>query len=165
MNKTADEPYQIRPIGYVQRSGDDIRLKILAEYRPALRKLDHFSHVIVIWWGNRCDDENSRNNLQIRPPYAEQVQTGVFATRAEFRPNPVEVTTCKILAVDEQDGVVRIGNIDAYDGSPVLDLKAYFPVCDRVKDATIPDWLEGWPGWMPDEGIGLWEGEDEAGPR
>ena len=35
----------------------------------------------------------------------------------------------------------EVSDIDAYDGTPIVDLKAYFPVCDRVKEATIPEWL------------------------
>jgi len=53
---------------------------------------------------------------------------------------------------------VRLRNIDALDGSPVLDLKAYFPVVDRVQDAHIPGYLTGWPEWLPESGIGLEEG-------
>ena len=39
------------------------------------------------------------------------------------------------------------------------DLKAYFPVCDRVKESHIPEWLSDWPEWMPETGIGLEEHE------
>jgi len=49
----------------------------------------------------------------------------------------------------------EVSDIDAYDGTPIVDLKAYFPVCDRVKEATIPEWLSNWPEWMPEQGIGL----------
>jgi tRNA (Thr-GGU) A37 N-methylase len=76
--------------------------------------------------------------LQSKPPYAKNVITGIFATRAEYRPNPVAITTCRILAVDEDKGVGEVAGLDARDGSPVVDLKAYFPVCDRVKEATTP---------------------------
>ncbi|NIP34428.1 MAG: tRNA (N6-threonylcarbamoyladenosine(37)-N6)-methyltransferase TrmO, partial [Thermoplasmata archaeon] len=57
--------------------------------------------------------------------------------------------------MDVECGVVRVNDVDALDGSPIIDLKAYFPVLDRVRDATIPDYLEGWPEWLPEEGIGL----------
>ncbi len=108
------------------------------------------------------DTEEFRGMLQCKPPYAEEHLTGVFATRAEYRPNPVALTTCKILAVDEQEGILTIANIDAYDGTPVVDLKAYFPVCDRVQDVRIPAWLAGWPDWMPDEGLGFYEEVEET---
>jgi hypothetical protein len=47
--------------------------------------------------------------------------------------------------------------IKEIDGTWIIDLKAYFSVCDRVKHAAISPWLSGWPDWMPEEGIGLWE--------
>jgi len=161
---TSAKTINIHPIGIIRRKGSDIRLEIDEPYRPALKQLGEFSHVLILWWGNRADNEEHRAMLQTRPPYAESVMTGVFATRAEYRPNPIEVTVSQILDVDEKGGIIRLANIDAFDGSPILDLKAYFPVCDRVREARIPSWLEGWPEWVPDEGIGLWEGEPERGP-
>ena len=65
------------------------------------------------------------------------------------------MTICKLLAFDEETGVVQVTNIDAYDGTPIEDLKVYFPVCDRVRKARIPEWLSDWPEWMPEEGLGL----------
>jgi tRNA-Thr(GGU) m(6)t(6)A37 methyltransferase TsaA len=153
------ETFQIYPIGHVRRGEDNFRLEILEPFRPALKQLDQFSHVIVFWWADQQDNEESRTHLQTNPPYAPEHLTGVFATRAEYRPNPIAMTTCKILGLDEDAGVVQVGNIDAFDGTRIVDLKAYFPVCDRVKKAHIAKWLSdmGWPEWMPDEGIGLYE--------
>jgi tRNA-Thr(GGU) m(6)t(6)A37 methyltransferase TsaA len=147
--------FQMQPIGYIQRTGTGIFLNILEPFRPALTQLDHFSHMLVFWWADRHDNEKSRTIMQTEPPYAKGKLTGVFATRAEYRPNPLAMTTCKLLEVDEEKGIVHIAEIDAYDGTAIVDLKAYFPVCDRVKDAHIPEWLSDWPEWMPDEGLGL----------
>jgi len=147
--------FQIFPIGYVQRDEKNINLEISERFKPALKQLDHFSHVMVLWWAHKHDNEKSRSMLQCEPPYARRKVTGVFATRAEYRPNPIAMTTCKILHVDEITGIIKVADIDAYDGTPIVDLKAYFPVCDRVKRAKIPEWLSDWPEWMPDEGIGL----------
>lgn len=110
---------------------------------------------MVFWWADKHDNERSRGIMQTEPPYAKGKMTGVFATRAEYRPNPIAMTTCKILEVNEDLGIVRIANIDAYDNTPIVDLKAYYPVCDRVKDVHIAPWLENWPDWMPEEGLGL----------
>ena len=148
------EDYQIYTIGYVRKSGSGVRLEISEPYRPALKQLDKFSHVIVLWWADRRDNKKSRGKLETRPPYAREKVTGVFACRAEYRPNPIAMTTCRILKVDEKKGIVGIANIDACDGTPIVDLKAYFPVCDRVKEALTPDWLPDWPEWMPEEGLG-----------
>jgi tRNA-Thr(GGU) m(6)t(6)A37 methyltransferase TsaA len=150
MNK-ATKKCELSPIGHVQKTKNGFTLEIQEPFRPALKQLDHFSHVIVIWWANKHDNPESRSKTQCTPPYADKL-TGVFACRAEYRPNPLAITTCKILEVNEQKGTVEVPWIDAHNGTPIIDLKAYFPVCDRVKQPHIPDWLKGWPEWMP-EGI------------
>lgn len=149
------ETYLMFPIGYVRRQEKGINLEILEPYRAALKQLDRFSHVMVFWWAHKHDNDKSRNALQTKPPYAKDKLTGVFATRAEYRPNPIAMTTCKILKIDEKNGAIQVADIDAFDGTPIVDLKAYFPVCDRVKEAKIPEWLSDWPEWIPEEGIGL----------
>jgi tRNA-Thr(GGU) m(6)t(6)A37 methyltransferase TsaA len=162
MNAKANRPeetYQMYPIGTVRRNENEVHLEIGEPYRPALKQLRRFSHVMVFWWADRFDNEESRGVLQTRPPYAEGHLSGVFACRAPYRPNPIAMTTCKLLGVDEESGLVQVADIDAFDGTRLVDLKAYFPVCDRVKQARIPHWLADWPEWMPEDGIGLEEGE------
>jgi tRNA-Thr(GGU) m(6)t(6)A37 methyltransferase TsaA len=161
-NHPPQTTYQVSPIGYVHRDDGGASIHILEPYRPALRQLERFSHVIVLWWAHQRDNQEFRGMLQCRPPYADDVLTGVFATRAEYRPNPVALTTSKILEVDQASGILRLGDIDAFDGTPVLDLKAYFPVCDRVQNASIPEWLDFGMDWMPDAGLGLYEESDLA---
>ncbi|MBN1964605.1 MAG: tRNA (N6-threonylcarbamoyladenosine(37)-N6)-methyltransferase TrmO [Anaerolineae bacterium] len=157
-----NEQFTVRPIGCVRREDEGAVLEILPAYRPGLKQLEHFSHVIVLWWFTGYDNDESRATLQARPPYAEDHMTGVFAMRSEYRPNPIGLTTCPILAVDEAAGTVHVANIDAYEGTPILDLKGYFPVFDRVESPHIPPWLEdmGMPEWLPDFGMGIWEDEE-----
>jgi len=155
IRESGEKTFQMFPIGYIRRNEKGISLEILEPYRAALKQLNHFSHVMVFWWAHKHDNKKSRSTLQCEPPYAKGKITGVFATRAEYRPNPIAMTTCKILKLDESQGIITVAEIDAYDQTPIVDLKAYFPVCDRVKNATSPPWLSDWPEWMPDEGIGL----------
>ena len=147
--------YRVYPVGTVRRGANETRLEILEPFRPALLGLEGFSHVIVLWWAHNHDDDQSRARLQTYPPYTQDHLMGVFATRAPYRPNPIALTTCKLLGVDKESGIVQVASIDALDGTPILDLKAYFPVSDRVRVACIPAWLTGWPEWMPEEGLGL----------
>lgn len=138
--------YAISPIGFVLRSDKGIFLKIFEKFRPALRQLDQFSHLQVLCWAHKHENEQSRQILDTLPPYGENPPvTGVFATRAEYRPNPILLTTVKILALDVQKGLIKINDIDVINETPIIDLKAYFPVCDRVKDALIPKWISDWP--------------------
>ena len=113
-NKTHSEKnYQINPIGSVRRENDRVLLNIEEDFLPGLAQLAHFSHVIVLWWADKHDNEESRTILQTLPPYADDKLTGVFACRSEYRPNPIALTVCKILEVDEQLGKVVVGNIEA----------------------------------------------------
>jgi len=156
---TPEQTFEIYPIGTVRRAEDGIRLHIDPPYRAALKELGGFSHVMVFWWAGQFDTPEYRRMLTCDPPYATGHLTGMFATRSPIRPNPVMMTTCRLLAVDEAQGIVRVADLDAFDGTSLVDLKAYFPVCDRVRDACIPPWLEGWPEWMPEDGVGLEEYE------
>jgi tRNA-Thr(GGU) m(6)t(6)A37 methyltransferase TsaA len=144
---------KLHPIGKVVR-GEPVVLQIEEEYRPALAHLDLFSHVIVLWWADRHDNPESRAILRCELPYAPGVEAGVFACRAEYRPNPIAVTVCPLLTVDEQGGRVQVADIDAYDGTPLLDLKPYIGVTDRVRAVATPGWFDGWPEWVPEEGLG-----------
>ena len=57
-----------------------------------------------------------------------------------MRPNLIAVTLCKVVAVS--DNVVEVEKIDAFDGTPVLDIKPFLPGHDSASDATVPDWVE-----------------------
>lgn len=147
----------LHPIGLVHRDDRSAWLEIDPPYRGGLLELGRFSHIIVLWWVSGHDSDESRAMLQTELPYAPGVTAGVFSCRSEYRPNPIAITTCKLTGLDDESGKVAIANIDAYDGSPVIDIKPYIGVVDRVAEVTTPDWFEGWPEWMPDEGIGLYE--------
>jgi len=142
--------YQINPIGRVRASQHSYQLVIDPPYRPALKQLDQFSYVIVLWWADKHDNEGDRNYLVTELPYAPGVEAGVFACRAEYRPNPIAITNCFILDIDEQNGVISVPYIDAYDGTPLVDLKPYIPVTDRIRDVQVAEWFADWPDWYED---------------
>jgi tRNA-Thr(GGU) m(6)t(6)A37 methyltransferase TsaA len=142
--------FTLQQIGRVQAQEPRFFLEIAPEFRPALEKMDQFSHVIVVWWAHEHDTEADRKRVTTAIPYAGNMEAGVFACRAEYRPNPIGITVCQILSVNIETGIVELPYIDAYDGSPVLDLKPYFPVSDRVRDFTVPEWVRDWPDWYED---------------
>jgi tRNA (Thr-GGU) A37 N-methylase len=55
-----------------------------------------------------------------------------------------------VLDVDVESGIVVLPWIDAFEGSPVLDIKPYIPISDRIRDYKVADWLLDWPEWMED---------------
>ena len=147
--------FNIHAIGSVQQDGGKAAIHIDAAYKDALRGLGDFSHVYVLFWADRYADEEHRATRVVPLPYAEGVESGVFANRSPVRPNPILVSLCAIESVDEAGGTVHVNAIDAFEGTPVLDLKPYYPVTDRVQNARIPAYLGDWPEWFPEEGIGL----------
>jgi tRNA (Thr-GGU) A37 N-methylase len=66
--------------------------------------------------------------------------TGVFATRSPFRPNLIALTTCKVVAM--QGKVIEVENVDAFDGTPVIDIKPYTPGLDSVGEVRLPAWAK-----------------------
>lgn len=144
---TEEKSYTISPIGYAKRDSMNAFLEINDKYIPGLKELDNFSHVMVLWLADKI--ENRENMMQVYPPYVLDKLTGVFATRAEYRPNPIAVTTCKLLDVNEEKGIITVASLDAVDGTPIIDLKPYIPSFDRVKEPKIPKWLSFlWPEWV-----------------
>ena len=64
---------------------------------------------------------------------------GIFSQRGKNRPNQIGITSVEIIAVTDDTLVVK--GLDAVDGTPVLDIKPYYPAYDR-KDATVPEWVD-----------------------
>ncbi len=151
MSECPETTFTLVPVGYVRLSEQGAALEILEPYRPALKQLEHFGHVHVFWWAHETDYEEARGVLQSEPWYAPGRITGMFACRSPARPNPVCLTTTEIIDVDEENGLVILTYIDAEDGTPVVDLKPYIPVSDRVREIRVPEWLDHWPEWQPTE--------------
>jgi tRNA-Thr(GGU) m(6)t(6)A37 methyltransferase TsaA len=157
------EGFQVFPIGYIHRNDGDMYLEISPQFRPALKQLENFSHITVLFWAHEHGAVENRNaiDLQVEPPYAPGKMTGIFATRSEYRPNPILSTPCGIEKIDHENGIIYINKIDGFEGSPILDIKGYFPVMDRVNDAVIPDWLDWGIDHVPEEGLDLFEEMEE----
>jgi tRNA-Thr(GGU) m(6)t(6)A37 methyltransferase TsaA len=153
------DAFQVFPIGTIHRREGDMYLEIFPQFRPALKHLEEFSHMTVLFWAHQHGAVEKRNviDLQVEPPYAPGTMTGIFATRSELRPNPILSTPCRIEGIDHENGIIQINRIDGFDDSPILDIKGYFPVMDRVKDAVIPEWLDWGLDHVPEEGLDLFE--------
>lgn len=84
---------------------------------------------------------------------------GVFALRSPERPNPIAVSNADIAYVDEENGVVGLYYIDAFDGTQVIDLKPYTPSIDRIANPETPQWCSHWPKFYEESGDFDWEAE------
>lgn len=111
------------------------QIEILPPYnRPeAFHRLAEFSHIWISFVFHATLRESW--SPMVRPPrLGGNERVGVFASRSPFRPNPIGLSACELLAVDcsERGVTLRVGGIDLLDGTPVLDIKPYLPYADAL---------------------------------
>ena len=110
------------------------------EYRnpDALRGLDGFSHLWLIWKFSEAVTEEW--SPTVRPPrLGGNTRLGVFATRAPYRPNPIGLSSVRLLGIEKTEEfgtVLKISGADLMDGTPIYDIKPYLPYTDSHTDAT-----------------------------
>lgn len=105
----------------------------------ALRGLDGYSHLWLIWEFSEVTSEGSTFKPTVRPPrLGGNVRMGVFATRSPFRPNPIGLSSVEISRIEHNtpDGpVIYIKGADLMNGTPILDIKPYLPFTDSHPEA------------------------------
>ena len=135
-----DSRFTIFPIGFIRKKDDMTWIEIDDRYSDALLGLDGFSHIHVFYWFHKNDSSEKRSVLQVNPRKDKRNPlTGVFATHSPMRPNLIAHTLCKILDLDGT--TIKIDEIDAMDGSPVIDIKCYIPSTRSFTDLRLPDWV------------------------
>ncbi len=106
--------------------------------REALRGIEEYSHLWLLWYFSEAQREEW--SPTVRPPrLGGNRRMGVFATRSPFRPNPIGLSSVRLLGVEhrEQEGtVLRVGGADLLDGTPILDVKPYLAYTDAHPDAV-----------------------------
>ena len=129
------------------------QVEIFPEYEEGLRDLEGFSHIYLICHLHRVET----TKLMVRP-FLQDVERGVFATRAPCRPNPVGLSVVELL---RREGLVlHVDGVDLLDGTPLLDIKPYTAKFDRF-ETTRNGWQDqideetacrrGMRGYVPEE--------------
>ena len=109
------------------------------EYRvtEALRGIEEFSHLWLIWAFDRAEREEW--SPTVRPPrLGGNQRIGVFATRSPFRPNAVGLSCVKLLGKEKgkEGTVLKVAGADLMNGTPIYDIKPYVPYADCKPEAT-----------------------------
>lgn len=138
-------PLKLRPIGHVRTSASHEALrhgsavsKIVIDpmFAKGLEGLEDFSHVYVLFWLH--DVPEWSNRLKVHPRGRVDIEkVGVFATRSLHRPNPIGLTLVKLLS--RRGRTLSVKGLDAYDGTPVLDIKPH-DRRDRTPRPRVPRW-------------------------
>ena len=143
--------FRVQAIGYIERPGADLAdrdacyephresmLVILPRWEAALASIEQYSHLIVVFWLDQA--KRARKPRLLRPEGRDDFpEVGIFATRTPRRPNPLGISTPRLLRRDAN--TLWVTGIDAWPGTPILDVKGYTPRDDHHPDATVPDWL------------------------
>ena len=115
------------------------RIVFEPEYRnpEALRGIEGYSHLWLIWQFSEAIREDW--SPTVRPPrLGGNKRMGVFATRSPYRPNPIGLSSVRLLGIEktEKDGTVLIvGGADLLSGTPIYDIKPYLAFTDSHPDA------------------------------
>jgi tRNA-Thr(GGU) m(6)t(6)A37 methyltransferase TsaA len=145
------EKIEMSPIGFVRRASpdEDVRDKSLVskivlvkELAQALDGMEEWSHIYVIYWLDKVP-RTEAPVAHFPSTRADSPPLGIFATRAPIHPNPIGLTLVEL--VKREENVLWVRGLDAYDGTPVLDIKPY-PDWERgrlivVTDFRIPEWV------------------------
>ncbi|MEN8192763.1 MAG: tRNA (N6-threonylcarbamoyladenosine(37)-N6)-methyltransferase TrmO [Bacteroidota bacterium] len=109
----------------------DFTIDVDPKFEQALKSLEQFTHIYVLYYLDRLDEEYK--NI-ISPPWADNHSTGLFASRSPVRPNPIGLSIVKILNIKKN--IISISGIDAFDNTPLIDIKPYIKNLDCKEDAN-----------------------------
>lgn len=136
---------EVKPIGVVRNAVPGNRYgrweEVVSEIRlepdleQAAEGLEEFSHLVVLFWLDRA---HAPDAPKIHPQDRQDLPlVGFLATRTPNRPNPIGLTVVRLL--ERRDNILIVQGLDAFDGTPVLDVKPYMPLEQQVR---APAWVE-----------------------
>jgi tRNA-Thr(GGU) m(6)t(6)A37 methyltransferase TsaA len=106
----------------------------------ALEGVEDYSHLLILFWLSRVQ-KAARGMKKIHPKSRQDLPlVGIFATRTQYRPNPIGLTLVKLLG--RRKNVLRVKGLDALNGTPVIDIKPITPRHEFPKDITVPKWYD-----------------------
>lgn len=126
---------EVAPIGYVVHEDRTSKIVVFPRYAEGLDGIEGFSHIILICWMHKA----RRDVLKVHPRPKPKLTCGVFATRSPSRPNPLGLYVASLLHREKNE--LRVERIDAYEKTPVVDIKPYIPEIDSIVEAKT-GWLE-----------------------
>jgi len=137
---------KLKSIGYVRRASKQENVKdrnlvseitIRKGLTKALEGIEEFSHVFVLFYMHQVSAKDKKA-LKVHPRGRMDLPlVGLFATRTPLRPNPVGLAVVELLK--RRENVLVVQGLDAFDGTPVLDLKPY-DSWDSVVNVRVPEW-------------------------
>jgi len=115
------------------------KVVIEEKYAEGIKGLEKFSHIFVIYFLDKVNKVELTTHPG--PPSKEDLpKVGVFASRSQYRPNPIALRLVKLIKIEKN--VLYVEGLDAINESIVLDIKPYVKGFDRPDDFKIADWYD-----------------------
>jgi len=105
-------------------------IEILPQYEECLEGIGQMSHLYVLFVFDRSRDWHPK----VKPPGAKDAR-GLFSTRSPNRPNPIGLTVVRLERVEGR--ILHVSGVDAFDQTPVLDIKPYIASIDSIPEAGM----------------------------
>jgi tRNA-Thr(GGU) m(6)t(6)A37 methyltransferase TsaA len=147
------DPITVQPIGLIHTpfkqpegmpiqpsggKGIEGHIDLFPEFLEGLQDLDGFSHIHLLYYFHLSQEFS----LTVKP-FLDHEQRGLFATRAPRRPNPIGLSTVRLIRVEAN--TLHIRDIDILDGTPLLDIKPHVPEFDCGENIRI-GWFKKYVG-------------------
>ena len=111
-----------------------------------LKGLEGFDYIWLLWLFENGDDNWHKT---VRPPkLGGNTHMGVFATRSPFRPNPIGISSVRLLEIVREPACLYVSGADLKDGTKIIDIKPYLPYTD-----SHPDAASGWAGEIKEHSL------------
>ena len=140
------EDINLKPIGFVKNNIKEARFgnfteeisEIIVEekFTDALNTIEGYSHIIIVFWMDKVKEYTLTHRPQGNP---DVPVVGIFSCRCPQRPNPIAITTVKL--IEHKGNKIKVKGLDVLDGTPVIDIKPYWPQYDKVEDDKVPEWV------------------------
>ncbi len=127
------------PIQPAYAKGCKGRVEIFPQFVKGLQDLEGFSHIYLIFYFHQAGPMQL-----IVKPFLQDVERGVFSTRAPSRPNAIGLSIVEL--IEREGNVLYLDCVDVLDGTPLLDIKPYTARFDRVKPSR-----NGWQDEVDEE--------------
>jgi tRNA-Thr(GGU) m(6)t(6)A37 methyltransferase TsaA len=128
------------PIQPIAARGVKGYIEIFEEYADGLKDLEGFSHITLLYHFHEI-----KGYELVVTPFMDTEMHGIFATKAPKRPNAIGVSTVKLIGIE--GNILTVEQVDMLDGTPLIDIKPFYPRYDNRRNAKI--------GWLLNKDIGL----------
>ncbi len=136
----------LKPIGFVETKASDdevpindniSKIVLNSDLEQALDGVENFSHLFILYWLHDLP-KNTEERLKTHPRGRKDMPLlDIFATRTPYRPNPIGLTLVELLKVN--GCILTVRGLDAFDGTPILDIKPY-DKWDVPENSRMPEW-------------------------